>query len=111
MQLADAEKWMKEFYEKRGWTEYGPFIRVGFLMEEAGELARPVQARAVRAYEIGRDRPDEKESTRAEQKQELIEEMGDVIGNIAILADMYGVSLEDVMKAHQEKLTKRFEHA
>lgn len=71
VQLADAEKWMKEFYEKRGWTEYGPFIRVGFLMEEAGELAR-----AVRAYEIGRDRPDEKESTRAEQKQELIEEMG-----------------------------------
>ncbi|WP_413769869.1 MazG nucleotide pyrophosphohydrolase domain-containing protein, partial [Vibrio vulnificus] len=52
-----------------------------------------------------------KESSRAEQKQELIEEMGDVIGNIAILADMYGVSLEDVMKAHQEKLTKRFEHA
>lgn len=68
LQLADAEKWMKEFYEKRGWTEYGPFIRVGFLMEEAGELAR-----AVRAYEIGRDRPDEKESSRAEQKQELIE--------------------------------------
>lgn len=30
LQLADAEKWMKEFYEKRGWTEYGPFIRVGF---------------------------------------------------------------------------------
>lgn len=55
-------------------------------MEEAGESAR-----AVRAYEIGRDRPDEKESSRAEQKQELIEEMGDVIGNIAILADMYGV--------------------
>ncbi|MCY8931586.1 MazG-like family protein [Bacillus atrophaeus] len=106
MQLAEAEKWMKDFYGKRGWTEYGPFIRVGFLMEEAGELAR-----AVRAYEIGRDRPDEKQSTRAEQKQELIEEMGDVIGNIAILADMYDVSLEDVMKAHQDKLTKRFENA
>ncbi|MCY7947763.1 hypothetical protein MOC03_15880, partial [Bacillus atrophaeus] len=42
MQLAEAEKWMKDFYEKRGWTEYGPFIRVGFLMEEAGELARAV---------------------------------------------------------------------
>lgn len=51
-----------------------------------------------------------RKNRRAEQKQELIEEMGDVIGNIAILADMYGVSLEDVMKAHQEKLTKRFEH-
>ncbi|MCG8398380.1 MazG-like family protein [Bacillus atrophaeus] len=106
MQLDEAEKWMKDFYEKRGWTEYGPFIRVGFLMEEAGELAR-----AVRAYEIGRDRPDEKQSTRAERKQELIEEMGDVIGNIAILADMYDVSLEDVMKAHKDKLTKRFENA
>ncbi|KXZ17339.1 hypothetical protein AXI59_18085 [Bacillus nakamurai] len=105
MQTAEAEKWMKDFYEKRGWTEYGPFIRIGFLMEEAGELAR-----AVRAYEIGRDRPDEKDATQAERKQELIEEMGDVIGNLAILADIYGVTLEDAMKAHQQKLIKRFEN-
>ena len=74
------------------------------LMEEAGELAR-----AVRAYEIGRDRPDEKDATQAERRQELIEEMGDVLGNLAILADKYGITLEDAMKAHQEKLIKRFE--
>ena len=55
-----------------------------------GELAR-----AVRAYEIGRDRPDEKDATQAERRQELIEEMGDVLGNLAILADKYGITLED----------------
>ena len=104
MQMAEAERWTKDFYEKRGWTAYGPFIRIGFLMEEAGELAR-----AVRAYEIGRDRPDEKDATQAERRQELIEEMGDVLGNLAILADKYGITLEDAMKAHQEKLIKRFE--
>lgn len=42
--------------------EYGPFIRTGFLMEEVGELAR-----AVRAAEIRRDRPDESPKQTAEQ--------------------------------------------
>lgn len=54
--MVDVEKWMKEFYEKRGWIEYGLFIWVGFLMEEVGELVC-----VVRVYEIGRDWFDEKE--------------------------------------------------
>ncbi|MGE6630145.1 MazG nucleotide pyrophosphohydrolase domain-containing protein [Bacillus sp. NPDC077027] len=103
MNISDAEKWTKTFYESRGWTNYGPFIRMGFLMEETGELAR-----AVRAYEIGRDRPDETAQEKDELKQALVEEMGDVIGNIMILADMYGVTLEEVIMTHQEKLAKRF---
>lgn len=72
-------------------------------MEEAGELAR-----AVRAYEIGRDRPDEAKRPAAELKKELIEEMGDVMGNLIMLAGIYDVSLEDMMDAHRRKLTKRF---
>lgn len=103
MQISEAEKWILSFYKKRGWTEYGPFIRAGFLMEEVGEVAR-----AVRAYEIGRDRPDEAEQSKEALKQELIEEMGDVIGNITLLAGIYGVSLEEVIASHKEKLTKRF---
>ncbi|ALC82391.1 MULTISPECIES: MazG nucleotide pyrophosphohydrolase domain-containing protein [Bacillus] len=103
MQITDAEKWILSFYKQRGWTKYGPFIRTGFLMEEVGEVAR-----AVRAYEIGRDRPDEVEQPKEKLKQELIEEMGDVIGNITLLADIYGVSLEEVIASHKEKLTKRF---
>lgn len=101
--ITEAEQWTKEFYQKRGWSEYGPFIRIGFLMEEAGELAR-----AVRAYEIGRDRPDETKRSAGELKRELVEEMGDVMGNLIMLAGMYDISLEDMMARHRKKLTERF---
>ncbi|USD82307.1 MazG-like family protein [Bacillus safensis] len=103
MQTIEMEKWIKNFYQTRNWTEYGPFIRLGFLMEETGELAR-----AVRAIEIGRDRPDEQRQESPELKKELIEEMGDVLANLLILADQYDVTVEEVFSAHQQKLTKRF---
>lgn len=64
MQTTEMEKWIKDFYQMRNWTEYGPFIRLGFLMEETGELAR-----AVRAIEIGRDRPDEQRQESPELKK------------------------------------------
>ncbi|BBP92459.1 hypothetical protein BsIDN1_60770 [Bacillus safensis] len=72
-------------------------------MEETGELAR-----AVRAIEIGRDRPDEQRQESSELKKELIEEMGDVLANLLILADQYDVTVEEVFSAHQQKLNKRF---
>ncbi|MED1739257.1 MazG-like family protein [Bacillus swezeyi] len=103
MMLTNAEQWTKAFYQKRGWSEYGPFIRMGFLMEETGELAR-----AVRTYEIGRDRPDEAKRPASELKQELVEEMGDVMGNLIMLAKIYDVSLEEMMESHRKKLTERF---
>ncbi len=56
MNLEDCQKWISCFYKERGWYGLNPFIRVNFLSEEAGEVAR-----AVRSLEIGRDRPDESE--------------------------------------------------
>ncbi|AOC58674.1 MULTISPECIES: MazG nucleotide pyrophosphohydrolase domain-containing protein [Bacillus] len=103
MQTTEMEKWIKDFYEMRNWTKYGPFIRLGFLMEETGELAR-----AVRAIEIGRDRPDEQRQKSSELKKELVEEMGDVLANLLILANLYDVTVEEVFSSHQQKLTKRF---
>uniref|UniRef100_UPI00240D9306 MazG nucleotide pyrophosphohydrolase domain-containing protein n=1 Tax=Bacillus safensis TaxID=561879 RepID=UPI00240D9306 len=35
-------------------------------------------------------------------------EMGDVLANLLILADLYDVTVEEVFSAHQQKLTKRF---
>lgn len=104
MELNEMQQWIKHFYGERGWTKYGPFIRVGFLMEETGEVAR-----AVRAYEIGRDRPDESVQAKSQIRQELIEEIGDVLGNISLLADLYDISMEEVFTAHRDKLVKRFE--
>ncbi|GGH19793.1 MazG nucleotide pyrophosphohydrolase domain-containing protein [Paenibacillus segetis] len=103
MDVNAFQKWVKEFYEERGWSELDIFIRIGFLAEETGEVAR-----AIRALEIGRDRPDETTGTHAENKQELIEELGDVLGNVIVIANKYDVSLEDIFKSHQAKLSKRY---
>ena len=104
MNITEFQKWVGDFYEERGWTQYGPFIRVGFLMEEAGELAR-----AVRAIEIGRDRPDEGEKQADEARQELVEELGDVLGNLILLANQYNIPFEESLDAHKAKLQKRYE--
>lgn len=103
MEINEVQQWINQFYGQRGWTNYGPFIRVGFLMEETGEVAR-----AVRTYEIGRDRPDESTPSPDQLRNDLIEEIGDVLGNIALLADLYDISLEDAFTAHKQKLLKRF---
>ena len=97
MDMNEARQWIKQFYGERGWTEYGLYSR-WVLMEETGETAR-----AVRAYEIGRDRPDEEVQSREQLKQDLVEEIGDVLGNISLLADLYGISLEEAFMAHQQK--------
>lgn len=94
---------MSQFYQKRGWYDLNPFIRVNFLAEETGEVAR-----AVRAIEIGRDRPDEIKKTEEELREELKEELGDVLDNVFILANKYNIQLEDILSSHQEKLVLRF---
>lgn len=80
-----------------------PFYPHRFSDGGGGEAAR-----AVRAYEIGRDRPDEEVSSRERLKQDLVEEIGDVLGNISLLADLYDISLEEAFRVHQQKLLKRF---
>ncbi|QKG84457.1 hypothetical protein GXN76_08190 [Kroppenstedtia pulmonis] len=103
MNTTTFQKWVEEFYDGRGWSHYDPFIRVGFLMEEVGEVAR-----VVRAIEIGRDRPDEKRMSEDVLKEELTEELGDVLANLIILAEKYDIDLEEIMNHHVQKLTKRF---
>ncbi|MCQ2010807.1 MAG: MazG-like family protein [Sporolactobacillus sp.] len=104
MNLKEVQDWEKKFYEGRGWKDLPPYIRVGFLIEEIGEVSQ-----AVRAYEIGRDHPNERSMTKEEIKQNLSEELGDVLSNVAILADLYHLSLEDIVMAHRNKLTKRYQ--
>ncbi len=74
MDLNEFQRWGKEYYESRGWAELDIFIRIGFLAEETGEVAR-----AIRALEIGRDRPGEPAGSLEENKRKLTEELGDVL--------------------------------
>ncbi|EEL48655.1 MULTISPECIES: MazG nucleotide pyrophosphohydrolase domain-containing protein [Bacillus cereus group] len=104
MNIAGFQRWVEDFYEKRSWSQYNSFIRLNFLTEEVGEVSR-----VVRAIEIGRDRPDEQEKQEEELKIELKEELGDVLANLIILSQKYDLDLQDIMEAHVEKLSKRFQ--
>ncbi|MGM0942907.1 MAG: MazG nucleotide pyrophosphohydrolase domain-containing protein [Bacillota bacterium] len=103
MNIEQWQKWVKDYYNHRGWSDLNVFIRIGFLAEETGEVAR-----VIRSLEIGRDRPDEANNTFEENKQELIEELGDVLGNVTVIANKYNISLEEVFQVHKEKLSNRY---
>lgn len=103
MNVTEFQHWVKTYYEKRGWSDLDIFIRIGFLAEETGEVAR-----AIRALEIGRNRPDEVTGSFEDNKQELTEELGDVLGNLIVIANKYDIPLEDVFHSHKKKLLKRY---
>ena len=103
MDIEAYQKWISDFYRKRNWYQYDVFIRSNFLIEEVGELAQ-----AIRKREIGRDRPDELFQSDVENLEAITEHLGDVLDNIFILADKYGISLEEIAQTHQEKLERRF---
>lgn len=95
MEINQYQQWVTKFYKERDWYDYHPFIRVNFLSEEIGEIAR-----AVRAIEIGRDRPDEETKSKKALLADLQEEIGDVLDSLFILANKYDITLDDIMKAH-----------
>lgn len=98
------QKWIGHYYHKRGWSDLDIFVRIGFLAEETGEVAR-----AIRALEIGRDRPDEEEGSFEECRKELAEELGDVLGNVAVIANKYNIDLEEIFLQHKNKLSNRYQ--
>ncbi|WJH35514.1 MazG-like family protein [Paenibacillus sp. CC-CFT747] len=90
-------------FNNGNWSDLDIFVRIGFLAEETGEVAR-----AIRALEIGRDRPDEVVGTFQENKSELTEELGDVLGNLIVIANKYDISLDDILISHKQKLQARY---
>ncbi|MGG4221545.1 MazG-like family protein [Paenibacillus jamilae] len=103
MDINEFQKWVKQYYQERSWSDLDIFGRIGFLAEETGEVAR-----AIRALEIGRDRPDEIDGSFEENKEHLTEELGDVLGNLIVIANKYDITLEDIFRTHQQKLAKRY---
>ncbi|WNQ12242.1 MazG-like family protein [Paenibacillus aurantius] len=103
MDIIEFQQWVKDYYKNRNWSDLDIFVRIGFLAEETGEVAR-----AIRALEIGRDRPDEVVGTFQENKSELTEELGDVLGNLIVIANKYDISLDDILISHKQKLQARY---
>jgi len=44
----------------------------------------------------------------APRVQALIEELGDVLGNIIVIANKYNIPLEEVFHSHKQKLLDRY---
>ena len=103
MDAREFQKWIAEYYISKGWADLDIFVRVGFLSEETGEVAR-----AIRALEIGRDRPDEHPSSFTERKKHLTEELGDVLGNVVVIANKYNIDLEEIFIEHKNKMSNRY---
>ncbi|GGE03001.1 hypothetical protein GCM10010911_72590 [Paenibacillus nasutitermitis] len=58
--------------------------------------------------EIGRDRPDESEGSFEDNRSNLVEELGDVLGNSVVIANQYDISLEEIFEAHKQKLASSY---
>src|SRR5699024_3629973 len=103
MEAKEFQNWIAEYYKSKGWADLDMFVRIGFLSEETGEVAR-----AIRALEIRRDRPDEHPISLAESKKNLTEELGDVLGNVVVIANKYNIDLEEIFLEHKRKLSNRY---
>lgn len=103
MKIQDYQLWVRQFYQKQGWYDRNPFMRITYLTEEIGEVAC-----AVRDIELGRERPDETDKSKRDKINHSIEELGDALDNIFILADKYGIDMEEVIIRHQQKFEQRY---
>ena len=43
-----------------------------------------------------------------DNRKALVEELGDVLGNVIIIANKYNIALEEVFHSHKEKLLYRY---
>lgn len=103
MNLKDHQKWLIDFYQQRHWYQYSPFIRLNFLTEETGELSR-----AIRAIEIGRDHPGEKQAGTSALRANLTEELAAVLDQVLIISAKFGIDPETLLAQSEHKLQARF---
>lgn len=102
--INEHQKWLTEFYASRGWLELSASRRLNFLIEEVGELSQ-----GIRAYEIGRDHPGELEKTVAEKKDNVVEELADVMDAVLILCDKFDIAPELLFSKSEDKLNARYD--
>ncbi|AVI95041.1 MazG nucleotide pyrophosphohydrolase domain-containing protein [Oenococcus oeni] len=103
MNLTEHEKWLINFYKRRNWYQYSPFIRLNYLSEETGELSR-----AIRAIEIGRDHPGDKQLSSIKKRDNLQEELADILDQLLIFCSKYNIDPNCLLSASENKLKKRF---
>lgn len=105
----DIQKWIDDFYKAKGWSihsngQYGAFVDLSYLMQEAGEVATEITR-----IEVGREGHNE-EISKEEMIVALTEELGDVLAVVSVLCTRYGITLDQAFEAHKEKMIERFQY-
>lgn len=87
---------MEKVFKENGFEYFHPLSQFTRLVEEVGELARILN-------HLYGDKPKKN----SEDKQNLEEEIGDVLFTLICLANSTGVDLNKAIKQSVEKLVKR----
>ena len=96
MTIAEAQANVDSWIKEHGVRYFNELTNLALLMEETGELARII------ARQYG-----EQSSKPGEHKQNLADEMADVLFVLICLANQTGVNLEESLKKNLEKKTLR----
>ena len=99
MEIAEYQRWLKEYDCLRGWDRVSPSQTFVHLMEELGEVARLVLH--LEGYKPGEGREDE-------LKTELAEELGDAATFLFKIAYQFGIDMETAMKSNMPKAEGRY---
>lgn len=100
MTLQEAQQQVDEWINTIGIRYYNELTNTAILMEEVGEVARLM----ARIYGEQSFKNPEQEAT---AKDDLAEEMGDVLFVLLCLANQAGVDLGDSLAKIMQKRTKR----
>ena len=100
MEIREAQQVIDQWINTIGVRYYNELTNTAILMEEVGEVAR-LMARLFgeQSFRL----PEEAESAR----EDLADEMADVLFVLICLANQTGVDLSDALKKNLEKKTKR----
>lgn len=95
MTIDEAQKQVDDWITTIGVRYFNELTNTAILMEEVGELAR------IMARKYG------EQSFKEGEKQELSDEMADVLWVLMCLANQTGVNLTEALKRNFEKKTRR----
>ncbi|MES2994547.1 MAG: nucleotide pyrophosphohydrolase [Patescibacteria group bacterium] len=93
------DKYQKEvdaWFKEKGWPYWEPLAITARLFEEGGEFARIVN----HVYGPKKKRLDE-------EKQDMEEEIGDIIYTLICFANSHGISLDDAIRKSIDKVSSR----
>jgi NTP pyrophosphatase (non-canonical NTP hydrolase) len=90
------QKEVDEWFKQEGWQYWEPLAIMTRLFEEGGELARLVN----HVYGPKKKKLDE-------HKQNIEEEIGDVIYTLICFANSHGISLDEAVRKSLDKVVQR----